>query len=104
MRRSRMNRVGARGARRKIEWETAKAVHLSGQPDCQGPMSGLPDACSGVIDVHHRVPRGSGGGKDYGDYVTLCRHHHQWVEMNRAEAKRLGLLKSFWEADNDESS
>lgn len=96
-----MNRVGARGARRKVEWETAKAAHRAQNPDCEGPKYLEDHTCWGPLDTHHVVARGSGGGHDYGIYVTACRKFHDHIEMNRAWAKSVGLLKSFWEVDNE---
>lgn len=104
MKRSYMKRVGARGARRRVEWETAKAAHLAKHPTCEGRERGVDHECYGRIDVHHAIPRGSGGGKDYGVYVTLCRRAHDWVETHRAEAKELGLLISFWKANEDDQT
>jgi hypothetical protein len=59
---------------------------------CEGPEYGAPGECGGPLDVHHRIPRGSGGGRDYFVFARLCRRHHQWVEDNREEARKLGLL------------
>ena len=99
-----MKRVGARGARRRVEWETARAAHLAEHPTCQGREFGLEHECEGPREVHHIVPRGSGGGKDHGVYATLCRWAHRWAENHRAEAKAMGLLISFWKVDQDETS
>ena len=97
MKRSYMKRVGARGARRRVEWETAKAAHFAEHPTCQAPEYGLETECYGVRDCHHLRPRGMGGGQDYNEYATLCRFHHQWVETHRKESYDLGILKHWWD-------
>ena len=99
-----MKRVGSRGARRRVEWETAKAAHFAEHPTCQASEYGLETECYGVRDCHHRTNRGMGGGHDYGEYITLCRTHHDWVGANPVEAKEMGLVISFWKAiQNDDS-
>ena len=51
-----------------------------------------------ISDVHHRLPRGSGGAMNdptrwsLSRILGLCRAHHRWVESNRSEAERDGLL------------
>lgn len=82
-------RVGKRGRVRRAEWAEAKATHLAVEPGCRKPTD---EPCRGPLDVHHVIPRGLGGGKDYGVYATLCRAHHEWVEQHRAAARELGLL------------
>ncbi|MCK9496520.1 MAG: hypothetical protein M0R75_13630 [Dehalococcoidia bacterium] len=89
-------RVGKRGKVRKVEWDAAKVAHLALEPGCRGPRLCLPGRCWGRLDVHHVIPRGMGGGKDYGVYATLCRAHHDWTETHRAEARALGLLMRAW--------
>ena len=84
--RQRVNPVSEKGAVRREEWREAKAVQISRQPTCEGPMSGLPGKCWGPIDVHHVIARGMGSGKDYGEYRTLCRYHHDWVERQIGRA------------------
>lgn len=47
--------------------------------------------------THHRRPRRMGGSSDPttnlpSNLLRLCLPHHEWVESNRAEALRLGLL------------
>ncbi len=47
--------------------------------------------------THHRRPRRMGGSSDPAtnlpsNLLRLCQPHHEWVEANRAEALRLGLL------------
>lgn len=64
--------------------------------ECQGPSRGLTGACdltpTGLLEVHHIVPRGRGGRNDRENLVTLCPAHHRWVENNRKAAKEKGLL------------
>lgn len=97
--RKQINPIGERGYERRERWRDAKASHLQAQPTCQGPEAGLPGACGrpgtpqGIIDVQHIIPRGMGGGRDYGEYVTLCRKHHEYVEMHRDEGRSKGMLK-----------
>lgn len=103
-------KVGKRGKVRKQEWAEAKRLHLIKEPECQfagvwqreakylnGEMwvechKGAQTRCKAPLDVHHIIPRGMGGGKDYGVYATLCRAHHQWVEDHREAGRELGLL------------
>lgn len=99
LKRSPMKKVGPRGRKRAEAWRKAKQEHLSLHPTCEG-YGILPLDCSGPLQVHHVIARGSGGGKDYGEYKTLCMAMHQWVEANREEAKGLGFLKSFWSQDD----
>ena len=60
---------------------------------CQGPTRGLTGECSGRLEAHHMFPRGRGGKNDLDGLITLCSHHHRWVESHRAEAYELGLLR-----------
>ena len=99
-RKSVLRRIGKRGKARRAQWLEAKAEHLKEEPQCRGREL-LPGPCSGVLDVHHVIPRGMGGGKDYGVYATLCRTHHDWVETNRNEARGLGLLMRARERDEE---
>lgn len=101
VKRSYMKRVGSRGARRRAEWIAARDAHFEEHPTCQALEYGLDTPCSGVRDCHHITNRGMGSGKDYGKYVTLCRTHHQWVSDHPVEAKEIGLLVSFWKAEQD---
>lgn len=51
-----------------------------------------------ISDVHHRLPRGTGGAMNdptrwsLSRLVGLCRPHHRWVEEHRTEAEQGGLL------------
>lgn len=51
-----------------------------------------------ISDVHHRLPRGSGGAMhdetrwSLSRLVGLCRAHHAWIESNRTKAEDEGLL------------
>ena len=51
-----------------------------------------------ISDVHHRLPRGSGGAMAdptrwaLSRLVGLCRAHHTWTEYHREAAEGLGLL------------
>lgn len=91
---------GRRGKARRAEWVKAKAAHLALEPLCQGRH--LPGPCGGPLDVHHVIPRGMGGGKDYGQYATLCRNHHEWVEGHREAARALGFLARVPARDDGE--
>lgn len=46
--------------------------------------------------IHHRIPRGRGGGNDVENLLLLCgtgtTRHHGWVEKNRAVSYKLGYL------------
>jgi len=102
--------VGKKGRVKKAEWSEAKRLHLIKEPECsfnarwtaeakylKGEMwvechKGAQTRCKAPLDVHHVIPRGMGGGKDYGVYATLCRAHHQWVEDHREAGRELGLL------------
>lgn len=108
--RSALAPVGKKGRVKKAEWAEAKRLHLIKEPECQfnavwtaeakylgGEMwvechKGAQTRCKRPLDVHHVIPRGMGGGKDYGVYATLCRAHHQWVEDHREAGRTLGLL------------
>lgn len=62
------------------------------------------DGCGGVIEIHHVVTRGAGGGDDTA--VPLCSiHHEEWHKAGRETFdKRYGvnLLKlaaELWQRD-----
>lgn len=46
--------------------------------------------------IHHRLPRGRGGGNELENLLLLCGSgtsgHHGWVEKNRAASYKLGYL------------
>ena len=112
-------RVGKRGRVRRAEWEKAKAEHLAKRPICEfesvvavrafeKPFEEMVEwsrqfdfTCRGPLDVHHVIPRGMGGGKDYGVYATLCRGHHSWVEEHRQLAREMGLLLRPRDVENE---
>lgn len=79
---------------RKNDWPASRQARLEFDGyRCQGPARGVPGVCDGPLDVHHRLPRGRGGGNELENLVTLCRFNcHQWVESNRTAAYQLGLL------------
>lgn len=81
------------GQREKRErWQAERDEHMARHPQCEhSALGGL--VCWGRRTVHHIKPRGSGGTSGRtGPLVTLCVRHHEWVEMNRLEAKAMGLL------------
>lgn len=51
-----------------------------------------------ATDVHHRIPRGSGGSSrpeiafGMSNLISLCRNCHSWTESNRDQARENGLL------------
>lgn len=61
---------------------------------CQASAFGFGStaACSGPLQVHHRLPRGRGGDHDPAWLVTLCLGHHAEVESYRTRAYDCGLL------------
>lgn len=62
---------------------------------CEGPSYGLVTPCGvgieGVLQQHHVISRGMGGGRDYGLLATLCARHHSEIDRDRETARRVGL-------------
>lgn len=73
-------------------WAVERSAWLELHPTCQAGEYGLPTACGGPLQVHHRTPRGSGGSRESLPLATLCLTHHVWIEANREDARTLGLL------------
>lgn len=58
--------------------------------DCWGPLVG-----------HEPLKRSQGGNpNDVDDVLTVCVWHNQWVELEPALAKRVGLTVSPWERND----
>jgi hypothetical protein len=51
-------------------------------------------ACSGVLDAHHIAEKSLRPDLKYelSNGIALCRRHHSWIPLNRAEAIRIGVL------------
>lgn len=57
---------------------------------CQAKLVG----CTGTAtDIHHKAGRGE-NHNEISTWLAVCRHCHQWIEENPAEAKELGLSES----------
>lgn len=81
---------------RKQDWRARKAQQLAQEPRCA--LAGLDyGPCwnpEGTNDVHHVVPRQSGGtSHDDSPLVVLCRAHHSWSHEHPEEARELGLIE-----------
>ncbi len=52
--------------------------------------------CGGPLDAHHIAERSLRPDLkfDVNNGIALCRAHHNWIPLNRAEAIRLGLLST----------
>lgn len=73
------------------ESQRGMSAYRETHPTCEAASYGLTGECSGPLDVQHIIARGSGGGADHQQYARLCRTHHQHAEMNRTEARSVGL-------------
>jgi hypothetical protein len=63
--------------------------------------------CGGPIDAHHIAERSLRPDLKYdvANGIALCRTHHRWLPLNRAEAIRIGLLSDkTYEAAMKESN
>jgi hypothetical protein len=61
---------------------------------CQASAFGFgsTEPCTGLLQIHHRLPRGRGGTHDPDLLVVLCLGHHAEVESYRTRAYACGLL------------
>lgn len=50
-------------------------------------------ACWGPLDPHHVLPKGRGGPDEEANLLTVCRHHHDLIDLHPIEAKAAGLLR-----------
>lgn len=95
--RAAINQQSEHGAEDARDWRVRRDAHRDANPTCQLPGAFNLDCWSpaGVKpDVHHITPRGMGGTRyDDSELVTLCRRHHDNIELHRAYAKAIGLLK-----------
>ncbi|MFC1805692.1 HNH endonuclease [Planctomycetota bacterium] len=60
-------------ARYPVDWDELRQEVLTRDGhECQEPDG----ACSGPLQIHHRVPLSRGGNNKLGNLVTLCFYHH----------------------------
>ncbi len=95
----RTGRLKARVDRKLVEW--SKKVRERDGNQCQarkfsemGVYEFTVLSCSGPLDAHHIAERSLRPDLKYDlkNGVVLCRQHHSWIPLNRAEATRIGLL------------
>lgn len=83
----------------QLVWQAVKVDVLERDGACV--ICSRPD---GMLDVHHRMARGSGGTSvahiafGMANLITLCREHHMWVEGNPDEAREHG-----WKLDHGDT-
>jgi hypothetical protein len=46
---------------------------------------------SNLVDLHHKMGRGKHINDDR-YFMTVCRHHHQWIENYKRQARKLGYI------------
>lgn len=103
LKRSRMapgrKRMKSRVDSELVAW--SKAIRERDGHECQVQRFNGKDAysfiglsCSGPLDAHHTAERSLRPDLKYDltNGIALCRRHHDWIPLNRAEAIRIGLL------------
>lgn len=68
---------------------------------CMARVVGAPGACFGPLVGHEIVKRSQMRDAHLveSNVIAVCSFHNTWIEDNPPEAKRLGLWRSRWEAD-----
>jgi hypothetical protein len=74
-------------------------VHERDDWSCQANARGLEGYCSGVLHVHHILPRSRGGQDHVANLVCLCSFHHQRVHEQPQRSYELGLLQRSGDAE-----
>lgn len=72
-------------------WEGNNFPAIYARSNEQMILKGLPQRCPGSGEIHHAAKR----GKNYLDvatWIAVSRPTHLWIEANKAEARRSGLL------------
>lgn len=76
------------------EYRVVRDRYLKNNPVCE-----YPNCTSREVELHHRAGRVGKLLCDDTYFCSLCRSHHQWVEVNVSEAKELGLSVSRLEIE-----
>lgn len=72
-------------------WEGGNLPAIYARNNEQMRLKGLPQWCPGSSETHHAAKR----GRNYlnvATWVATSRPTHLWIEANKSEARRLGLL------------
>lgn len=98
MKRSPLKREGSKHRERRLSYERKKKVYLQEHPGCQFEFRDGFDNKIGImcnskrmISIHHMMGRGK-YLDDERFFLTLCQEHHDWVEANKREARRLRYI------------
>lgn len=85
-----IKRVSDRQAARNRIWAKVKRDYLKGRLRCERCQK-----WTNKLDVHHS--RGKNGSLRYDTrfFIAVCRPCHTWIDNNRAEARKLGLLCDY---------
>jgi hypothetical protein len=86
------SKINQRSKKRVLEdsqYTKLRRVFLTKHPNCQAK---LPMCTFKSTDVHHMEKRGINYLKT-SSWLSCCRACHDWVEMNKKEARELGFLK-----------
>ncbi len=88
MKRTALRKMSRSKAREHRKYILAKARALPGKV-CEFPGS----TCTNQADdIHHSNRRSGKMLNDQKFWWFLCRAHHRWVEDNKKEARKMGLI------------
>ena len=92
MRRTRLRRESGSHRKLRLEYEKEKAKWMYDHPGCQFEvLRDLRCNLTYPVTLHHKMGRGKYLAEPK-HFMTLCLNHHQWVEDNKREARRLGYI------------
>ena len=97
MKRSPLKRMGKNKARETNRYWRLRLKFVEEHPFCEFSMSGYPStytpSCTNrTVSIHHMKGQHYKIMNDTRYWLATCQEHHAWIEDNKKEARKRGLI------------
>lgn len=90
MRRTPLKRMGKDKARETAKYWPLRKKFMSDTPFCEFPVSG--GCLNRLASIHHMKGQNWRVMNDTRYWMAVCSEHHSWIEDNKREARKRGLI------------
>jgi hypothetical protein len=98
MKRSPLKKMGKDKARETAKYWPLRRKFIEDHPFCEFPITPndksvfTPSCMSGTSSIHHKMGQNWRVMNDTRYWIGVCIEHHAWIEDNKREARKRGLI------------
>jgi hypothetical protein len=91
MKRTPLRKMGKDKARETAKYWPLRRRYLDNQVFCEFP-DGYMSCCKPISSIHHMKGQNWRVMNDTRYWMGVCIEHHAWIEDNKREARKMGLI------------